>query len=243
MGQLDGKVAIVTGGNRGIGKGIAKGLAAEGASLTIAARNAELLSQTADELREKGVKVLAVPTDVTDEEQIKALFEKSMAEYERLDILVNNAGAFDGGPIDKLSTEAWDKVIGVNLRAPFLCSREAVRIMKEQGEGGRIINVGSISAHRVRPRSAPYSASKFGIWGLTQVIALEGRSHGITASCLQPGNTYVERIQNHPFPPSEPMMEVDELAKAAVLMATLPPNINMLEATVLPVGQLYVGRG
>lgn len=243
MGQLDGKVAIVTGGNRGIGKGIAKGLAAEGASLTIAARNAELLSQTADELRAMGTKVLAVPTDVTDEEQIKALFEKAMAEYERLDILVNNAGAFDGGPIDKLSTEAWDKVIGVNLRAPFLCSREAMGIMKTQGEGGRIINVGSISAHRVRPRSAPYSASKFGIWGLTQVIALEGRSHGITASCLQPGNTYVERIQNHPFPPSEPMMEVDELAKAAVLMATLPPNINMLEATVLPVGQLYVGRG
>ena len=243
MGQLDGKVAIVTGGNRGIGKGIAKGLAAEGASLAIAARDAELLSQTADDLRAMGTKVLAVPTDVTDEEQIKLLFEKTMVEYERLDILVNNAGAFDGGPIDELSTEAWDKVIGVNLRAPFLCSREAMRIMKAQGEGGRIINVGSISAHRVRPRSAPYSASKFGIWGLTQVIALEGRPHGITASCLQPGNTYVERIQNHPFPPSEPMMEVDELAKAAVLMATLPPNINMLEATVLPVGQLYVGRG
>ena len=243
MGQLDGKVAIVTGGNRGIGKGIAKGFASEGASLTIAARDEELLTQTANELREKGAKVLAVPTDVTDEEQIKALFEKAMTEYERLDILVNNAGAFDGGPIDELSTEAWDKVIGVNLRAPFLCSREAMRIMKAQGEGGRIINVGSISAHRVRPRSAPYSASKFGIWGLTQVIALEGRPHGITASCLQPGNTYVERIQNHPFPPSEPMMEVDELAKAAVLMATLPPNINMLEATVLPVGQLYVGRG
>ena len=243
MGQLDGKVAIVTGGNRGIGKGIAKGLAAEGASLTIAARDAELLTQTATELREKGAKVLAVPTDVTDEKQIKALFEKAMAEYDRLDILVNNAGAFDGGPIDELSTEAWDKVLSVNLRAPFLCSREAMRIMKAQGEGGRIINVGSISAHRVRPNSAPYSSSKFGIWGLTQVTALEGRPHGITASCLQPGNTYVERIQNRPQPPSEPMMDVDALAQAAVLMATLPPNINMLEATVLPVEQLYVGRG
>ncbi len=243
MGQLDGKVAIVTGGNRGIGKGIAKGLAAEGTSLTIAARDAELLTQTADELRAQGAKVLAVPTDVTDEEQIKTLFEKAMAEYDRLDILVNNAGAFDGGPIAELSTEAWDKVIGVNLRAPFLCSREAMRIMKEQGDGGRIINIGSISAHRVRPHSAPYSASKFGIWGLTQVTALEGRPHGITASCLQPGNTYVERIQNRPQPPSEPMMDVDALAQAAVLMATLPPNINMLEATVLPVEQLYIGRG
>ncbi|MCY4401869.1 MAG: SDR family oxidoreductase [Candidatus Poribacteria bacterium] len=243
MGQLDGKVAIVTGGNRGIGKGIAKGLAAEGASLTIAARDAELLTQTADELRDKGTKVVAVPTDVTDEDQIKALFEKAMAEYGRLDILVNNAGAFDGGPIDELSTEAWDKVISVNLRAPFLCSREAMRIMKAQGDGGRIINVGSISAHRVRPNSAPYSSSKFGIWGLTQVTALEGRPHGITASCLQPGNTYVERVQNRPQPPSEPMMDVDALAQAAVLMATLPPNVNMLEATVLPVEQLYVGRG
>ena len=243
MAQLDGKVAIVTGGNRGIGKGIAKGLAAEGASLTIAARDAALLTQTADELREKGAKVLAVPTDVTDEAQIKTLFEKAMAQYERLDILVNNAGAFDGGPIDELSTEAWDKVISVNLRAPFLCSREAMRIMKAQGEGGRIINIGSISAHRVRPNSAPYSSSKFGIWGLTHVTALEGRPHGITASCLQPGNTYVERIQNRPQPPAEPMMDVDALAQAAVLMATLPPNINMLEATVLPVEQLYIGRG
>ncbi len=243
MGQLDGKVAIVTGGNRGIGKGIAKGLAAEGASLTIAARNAELLEETANELRANGTKVLAVPTDVTDEAQIKALFEKSMAEHGRLDILVNNAGAFDAGPIDELSTEAWDWVVAVNLSAPFLCTREAFGIMKAQGEGGRIINIGSISSHRVRPLTAPYSATKFGIWGLTQVTALEGRPHGITASCLKPGNTYVERIQNRSQAPTEPMMDVDALAQAAVLMATLPPNINMLEATVLPVGQLYIGRG
>ncbi len=243
MGQLDGKVAIVTGGNRGIGKGIARGLAAEGASLTIAARNAELLEETANELRANGTKVLAVPTDVTDEAQIKALFEKSMSEYGRLDILVNNAGAFNAGPIDELSTEDWDWVVGVNLRAPFLCTREAFGIMKAQGEGGRIINVGSISSHRVRPRTAPYSATKFGIWGLTQVTALEGRPHGITASCLKPGNTYVERHQNSSQAPTEPMMDVDDIAQAAVLMATLPPNINMLDATVLPVGQLYVGRG
>lgn len=243
MGQLDGKFAIVTGGNRGIGKGIARGLAAEGATLTLAARDADLLNQTAAELRADGATVLTVSTDVTDEAQIQALFEKAMAAHGRLDILVNNAGAFDGGRIDELSTEAWDWVIGVNLRAPFLCTREAVKIMKAQGEGGRIINVGSISAHRVRPRTAPYSASKFGIWGLTQVTALEGRPYGITASCLQPGNTYVERHQNRPEAPMEPMMDVDDLAQAAVLMATLPPHINMLEATVLPAGQLYVGRG
>ena len=243
MGQLDGKFAIVTGGNRGIGRGIARGLAAEGATLTIAARDAKLLEETADEFRANGTKVLTVPTDVTDEAQIKALFEKSMDAYGRLDILVNNAGAFNGGPIGELATADWDWVINVNLRAPFICTREAFAIMKTQGDGGRIINVGSISAHRVRPRTAPYSASKFGIWGLTQVTALEGRPHGITASCLQPGNTYVERHQSRSQPPSEPMMNVDDLAQAAVLMATLPPNINMLEATVLPIGQLYVGRG
>src|SRR5262249_56187515 len=105
---------------------------------------------------------------------------------------VNNAGAFDGGPLDEISVEAWDRVLRVNLRAPFLCTREAMRIMKRQG-GGRIINIGSISAQRVRPNSAPYSASKHGLWGLTQVTALEGRDFGISCGCLHPGNTLVER--------------------------------------------------
>ncbi|MEK9137635.1 MAG: SDR family oxidoreductase, partial [Bacteroidota bacterium] len=124
----------------------------------------------------------------------------------------------------------------------FLCTRAAMRIMKKQG-GGRIINIGSISAQRVRPNSAPYSTSKFGIWGLTQVTALEGRQYGIAASCLHPGNTLVERISDHPEPPAEPMMAVDELVEAAILMATLPPHVNMLEAIVMPVKQLYIGRG
>src|SRR5262249_56444740 len=105
---------------------------------------------------------------------------------------VNNAGAFDGGPLDEISVEAWDRVLRVNLRAPFLCTREALRIMKRQG-GGRIINIGSISAQRVRPDSAAYSASKHGLWGLTQVTALEGRPHNISCGCLHPGNVLVER--------------------------------------------------
>ena len=242
MGKLDGKVAIVTGGNRGIGKGIARGLATEGASLVLAARDVETLNRTAAELTASGATLLAVPTDVTDEAQVETLFERSMERFNRLDILFNNAGAFDGGPIDELSTAAWDKVIAVNLRGPFLCTRAAMRIMKKQG-GGRIINIGSISAQRVRPNSAPYSTSKFGIWGLTQVTALEGRQYGIAASCLHPGNTLVERVSNRPEPPAEPMMAVDELAQAAVLMATLPPHVNMLEAIVMPVEQLYIGRG
>jgi len=155
-------------------------------------------------------------------------------------VLVNNAGAFDGGPLDELSLEAWNKVLAVNLTGPFLCTRAAFRIMKKQG-GGRIINVSSISAQRVRPRSAPYSASKHGVWGLTQVTALEGRDHNIAASCLYPGNTRVER--SSATTSAEPNMSVDELAQAAVWMALMPPHVTMLEATVLPIKQAFIGRG
>jgi NAD(P)-dependent dehydrogenase (short-subunit alcohol dehydrogenase family) len=243
MTKLNGKVALVTGGNKGIGKGIARGLAAEGASLTIAARGANELKSTADELSKQGAQVLALPADMTDEQQVQDVFRQTIERFGRLDILVNNAGAFDGGPIDQLSTEAWDKVIAINLRAPFLCTREAMRLMKKQG-GGRIINIGSISAQRVRPGSAPYSASKHGLWGLTQVTALEGRDHNISCGCLHPGNVLVERRQGSTKKEDdEPMMTVDELAQAAVLMATMPAHVNFLEAIVLPVGQLYVGRG
>jgi NAD(P)-dependent dehydrogenase (short-subunit alcohol dehydrogenase family) len=243
VGKLTGKAALVTGGNRGIGKGIARALAAEGAALTIVARGAAELEQAAAELRGGGADVLAVPADVTDEGQVRDLFRRAVERFNRLDVLVNNAGAFDGGPLDELSIEAWDKVIAINLRAPFLCTREAMRVMKKQG-GGRIINVGSIAAQRVRPHSAPYSTSKHGLWGLTQVTALEGRDFGIACGCLHPGNVLIERRQGTGRKEDqEPMMTVDEIAQAAVLMATLPPHVNMLEAIVLPLGQLYVGRG
>jgi NAD(P)-dependent dehydrogenase (short-subunit alcohol dehydrogenase family) len=179
MGKLDGKVALITGGNKGIGKGIARGLAAEGAALALVARGADTLRRAADELAAAGTRVLALPADVTDELHVQQVFARTVEHFGRLDLLVNNAGAFEGGPLGQLSTEAWDHVLAVNLRAPFLCTREAMRIMKRQG-GGRIINIGSISAQRVRPYSVPYSASKHGLWGLTQVTALEGRDHGIT---------------------------------------------------------------
>jgi NAD(P)-dependent dehydrogenase (short-subunit alcohol dehydrogenase family) len=241
--KLAGKVALVTGGNRGIGKGIARGLADEGASLVLAARGTEVLNRTAAELTERGTPVLAVMADVSDERQVRELFARALGRFARLDVLVNNAGAFEGGPLDELSAQAWDHVLAVNLRAPFLCTREAFRIMKRQG-GGRIINIGSISAQRVRPESAAYSASKHGLWGLTQVTALEGRAHGISCGCLHPGNVRVERrLASGKTEDEEPMMTVQELAAAAVLMATLPAHVNMLEAIVLPVGQLYVGRG
>jgi NAD(P)-dependent dehydrogenase (short-subunit alcohol dehydrogenase family) len=243
MGKLDGKVALVTGGNRGIGKGIARALASEGAALVLSARSAEPLQRTAEEFTARGTQVLAVPADLTEERQVQDVFAKTMERFGRLDILFNNAGAFDGGPLDELSVETWDKVMAINLRAPFLCTRAAMRIMKKQG-GGRIINIGSISAQRVRPNSAPYSTSKHGLWGLTQVTALEGRAFGISCGCLHPGNVLIERRRDTgKKEDQEPMMSVEELAETALMMATLPAHMNMLEAIVLPVGQLYVGRG
>ena len=241
--RLEGKIAIITGSNRGIGKGMARAFAAEGALLTLTARGAGPLHQVADELTAQGASVLAVPADLTDERQVEEVFLMTMDRYGRLDILVNNAGAFDGGPLDELPVETWDRVLAINLRAPFLCTRLALRIMKKQGSG-RIINIGSISAQRVRPQSAPYSASKHGLWGLTQVTALEGRDFGISCGCLHPGNVRVERRQSSgKKEDDEPMMTPEELAESALLMASLPAHMNLLEAIVLPVKQLYVGRG
>lgn len=243
MAQLQGKVALITGAATGIGRGIASGFASEGANLILASRDSARLEAAAAELRERGGQALAIPTDVTDEAQVVALFERVAREYGRLDVLINNAGAFDGGPLDELSLETWQKVIGVNLTGPFLCSREAFKIMKGQG-GGRIINIGSISAQVPRLNSAPYTSSKFGIEGLTRATALDGRAYGIVASCLHPGNVVTERRRaSSASADQEPMMTPDEIASVAVLMAALPPHVNLLDAIVLPVGQLYLGRG
>jgi NAD(P)-dependent dehydrogenase (short-subunit alcohol dehydrogenase family) len=242
--QLAGKVALVTGAGRGIGRGIARAFAREGATLLLTGRTASHLEETVAEARSlSGQPALVYPADVADEGQVEALFQRATNEFGRLDLLVNNAGAFDGGSLDQLSVEAWDKVINTNLRAPFLCTRSALRIMKPQ-KSGRIINIGSISAQRVRPNSGPYSASKHGLWGLTQVTALEGRDFGITCCCLHPGNVMVERrVDSGKVEDAEPMLSADEIAQVALLMATLPPHVEMLEAIVLPHQQLYVGRG
>jgi len=241
--KLLGKIAVVTGANQGIGKGIARTLAAEGAKLALCARNAGRLEQAAAELRAAGAEVLAKPVDVSDEQAVDGFFEAVVSRFGRVDILVNNAGAFDGGRLDQLSLEAWDNVIGACLTGTFLCSRRAFALMKGQG-GGRILNIGSISAQRPRENSAAYVAAKFGVWGLTQATALDGRRFGIVASCLHPGNVLVERRQNSEDESDhEPMMNVETIAQAALAMLTLPPHVNMLEAIVLPVEQLYLGRG
>jgi NAD(P)-dependent dehydrogenase (short-subunit alcohol dehydrogenase family) len=243
MSQLSGKIAIITGGGSGIGKGIARAFAREGATLVLASRKQQQLDAAAGELRASGATVLVVPADVTDEAQVIALFERTIDEFGRLDILINNSGVFDGGPIEDLSLATWRKVLDVNLTGPFLCSREAMKIMKPQG-GGRIINIGSISAQMPRENAAPYAASKHGLVGLTKATALEGRAHGVVVSCLHPGNVAAEWRQSKDVPMhQEPMMSADEIASAVLAMAALPLHVNMLEAIVLPTTQLYLGRG
>ena len=243
MSKLKDKVVVITGANQGIGKGIAKACAAEGARLALCARNLEKLDQTGRELRDAGADVLIRQLDVTDEPGVDAFFELIRERFGRVDILVNNAGAFDGGRIDELTLDAWNNVIGACLTGAFLCSRRAFAMMKDQG-GGRILNIGSISAQRPRAGGVPYAAAKFGVWGLTQATALDGRPFGIVASCLHPGNVLVERRQGSGLnSDDEPMMSTETIASAALAMLTLPPDVNFLEAIVLPVGQDYLGRG
>jgi NAD(P)-dependent dehydrogenase (short-subunit alcohol dehydrogenase family) len=243
MGKLDGKIVVVTGASRGIGRTTAIELAKEGAKLVLAARTAEGLQKTASAIIAAGSEAEMVPTDVRVEMQIDNLFKRTMERFGRLDILINNAGIFNGGPIEDLTTETWDDVIATNLRAVFLCTRAAFRIMKAKG-GGRIINIGSISAQRVRIYNAPYNSTKFALEGLTQTTALEGRSCNINCGILHPGLALPEDIRNRGGgPPGEASMTLEEIAAAAVYMACQPPHINVLELIQLPRDQPYLGRG
>ncbi len=247
MGKLDGKVAVITGGGTGIGKAIGKALAEEGCDIVLAARNAARLDETAAEIAAKGVRMLAVPTDVAKEPEVIALFERAMAEFGRVDLLVNNAGVIDGGPIDELTLEKWHATFSVNVDGLMMCTREAFKIMKAQG-GGRIINIGSVAADRPREWSAPYTSSKHAVTGLTKSTALDGREYGISCGQLNPGNTWVERRADGRSASgkdmgAEPMVETVDMANAALFMATLPPEANVLEMTVIPNRMVYLGRG
>ncbi len=246
--SLDGKIALVTGGGTGIGKGIARIFANAGANVTIAARNMERLKATADEIAaEANASVDAITMDVTDEASVKSVFEHVMGNHGRLDILVNNSGSVEGDAIESLSAEKWARVMDTNVTGMFYCTKEAFKIMRPQG-GGRIINIGSIAAQRARHSSAAYTTSKHAVWGLTQSAAIEGRDINIAVSALHPGNVLVERRMDGRSGSGrdegpEPMMDVDNIARTALLMATLPPEVNMLEAIVIPNEQLYIGRG
>ena len=243
MGKLQDRIAVITGASTGIGKSIAVAYAAEGAKIVLVSRNAEKLELVAKEIQSAGGSALVVPVDVTDEKAVIALFRQTVEAFERVDILVNNAGVSKGAPTDELSLEVWQQVIDVNLTAAFLCSREAIKLMKPRGSG-RIVNIGSVSAKVPRIHSAAYTTSKFGLEGLTRSLALDARYSGIAVSILHPGNTATpiwtgrEAIARR-----EGVMSPDDVARVAVTIATLPPEVNLLESIVLPVSMPFVGRG
>ncbi len=243
MGKLQDRIAVITGASTGIGKSIAVAYAAEGAKIVLASRNQEKLEIVAKEIEAAGGSALVVPVDVTDEDGVIDLFRQTKETFDGVDILVNNAGVSKGSPTDELSLEVWQQVIDVNLTAAFLCSREALKIMKPKGSG-RIINIGSVSAKVPRVHSAAYTTSKFGLEGLTRSLALDAREFGIAVSILHPGNTATpiwtgrEEIAR-----KEGVMSADDLARVAVTIAILPPEINLLESIVLPVSMPFVGRG
>jgi NAD(P)-dependent dehydrogenase (short-subunit alcohol dehydrogenase family) len=241
MGQLDGKVAIVTGASSGIGWAISEAFSAAGAKVVVTARSLDKLEKLANSLSGE---TLVVKADVGKEPDVLNLFEKTMAKFGRVDLLINNAGMARHIATDEMTLAEWQEVIDVNLTAVFLCSREALKIMKTQKEG-RIINIGSVSARRPRMATISYAATKFGLEGMTHSLALEGREHGITCSILHPGVTESNLSGNLSSAEKNPgrVMPVDKVAEIMVTMAALPRDMSFLDATVLPIGMPFLGRG
>jgi NAD(P)-dependent dehydrogenase (short-subunit alcohol dehydrogenase family) len=245
MKQLQNRVAIVTGASKGIGKAIAQALAAEGASVMLAARNRAELDAAACEIGSNGGAALAVPTDITVEADIVDLFKTVMDRHGRLDILVNNAGISLGAPTDQIPLSSWQKVIDTNLTGAFLCCREALKIMKPQ-KSGRIINIGSISSITPRANGAAYAATKLALEGLTRSIALDYREYNIGASILRLGATATSWMKVRPQDATGPdyHLQLDDVGRLAAFMATLPTEANMFETTILPIQQRsFIGRG
>ena len=238
------KTAIITGAGTGIGKGIALKFAENNFNLILASRNIDNLNKVkkdCDLLNNDSSYV--IQTDITDEKSVDNLFSESKSRFGKIDVLINNSGVFDGGAIDEMSVETWDKVISVNLRGAFLCLRQAMKLMKLQ-KYGRIVNIGSISGQVPRLHSAPYTTSKFGLTGLTKAAALEGRDFNIVVSIVHPGNVITElRANRGEDKDIEPMMEPQDIAELVFLTVNLPSNVNLLESVMLPNTQLYVGRG
>lgn len=243
MRDISGRVAVVTGASSGIGAAIARALAGAGVKTVLAARSIDKLEAVAREIEGVGGTALACQTDVTSEPQVVALFERVMAAYGRVDILVNNAGLADHIPTVELSLADWQRSIDTMLTGPFLCGREAMRIMVKQ-KRGRIINIGSVSARRPRPNTIGYAAAKFGLHGITQSMALDGRENGITVSIIDPGVTesHLAAGAARPARPPSQMMKAEEIAEIALLIARLPDETNLMEAFVLPIGMPFLGR-
>jgi NAD(P)-dependent dehydrogenase (short-subunit alcohol dehydrogenase family) len=247
------RVALVTGAGSGIGRACALALLEAGYHVVLAGRRADALQQTVAAAKSGAERLLAVPTDVGDPASVKALFAQTRDRFGRLDVLFNNAGT--GAPpipMEDLSFEQWKTVLDVNLTGPFLCTQEAIRLMKSQTpQGGRIINNGSISAYAPRPFSAPYTATKHAISGLTRSTALDGRRHNIACGQIDIGNAatdMTERMANGVIQANgetkvEPRMNVKHVADAVVHMASLPLDANVLFMTVMATTMPFVGRG
>lgn len=244
------KVALVTGAGSGIGRAAAMALSRDGFALVLAGRRREPLEQTASALAGES---LVVPTDVGDPDAVAALFEATRAKYGRLDVLFNNAGvSAPGVPVEELSFAQWQAVVGANLTGVFLCTQQAVKLMKAQTpQGGRIINNGSISASAPRPNSAPYTATKHAVTGLTKSTALDGRPFDIACGQIDIGNAATDMtlraLEGLPQADGriapEPRMDLEEAARAVAYMASLPLSANVLFMTVMATKMPLVGRG
>jgi len=246
------KVAIVTGAGSGIGRAVALALLKEGYAVALAGRRADALAGTAA-LAPEGSRTLAVPTDVTDPAAVRALFDAVSAEFGRLDLLFNNAGASAPGvPLEELTFDQWRAVVDVNLTGVFLCTQQAFRLMKAQTpRGGRIINNGSLAATTPRPNSAPYTATKHAVTGLTKATSLDGRAFDIACGQIDIGNADTEMaaknkagiLQANGTVLAEPTMDLEHVARAVVYMAGLPSGANVQFLTVMATTMPFVGRG
>ncbi|PCG84946.1 3-oxoacyl-ACP reductase [Streptomyces sp. WZ.A104] len=250
--QTEQRVAVVTGAGSGIGRAVALALAGAGWSLALAGRRAEPLAQTA--AAAGAPEALCVTTDVTDADEVGALFAAVRERFGRLDLLFNNAGTFGPGgvPLEDLAAEDWRAVVDVNLTGAFLCAQAAYRLMKEQDpQGGRIINNGSISAHAPRPHSIAYTATKHAMTGLTKSLSLDGRPYRIACGQIDIGNAATEMtermqtgiLQANGELATEPVMAAADVARTVLHMAELPLEANIPFVTVMATNMPYVGRG
>lgn len=247
------KIALVTGAGSGIGRAVALALQADGFHLALAGRRAEPLQALVEEIHAKGGEAIAVPTDVRDPASVEALFATVEEVYGRLDVMFNNAGInAPAVPMDELPVDNWLNVINTNVTGVYLCSRAAFGLMRrQQPQGGRIINNGSISAHTPRPFTAPYTASKHAVLGLTKSLALDGREFNIACSQIDIGNALTELSermtkgvrQANGTLAAEPMCDVEHIAGAVRYMASLPLSANVLNMTVMATNMPFVGRG
>ncbi|MGV9885898.1 SDR family oxidoreductase [Streptomyces sp. NPDC003395] len=245
-------VAVVTGAGSGIGRAVAVELLRAGWAVALAGRRPQTLEETGA-LVPDGER-LAVRTDVARPEDVAALFAATVERFGRVDLLFNNAGTFGPGgvPVEELSYDAWRHVVDTNLNGAFLCAQAAYRQMKEQSpQGGRIINNGSISAHAPRPHSAPYTATKHALTGLTKALSLDGRPYRIAVGQIDIGNAATDMtarmqsgvLQANGSVVAEPVMDVSDVARTVRHMAELPLEANVQFATVLATTMPYVGRG